>query len=356
MSKTPQTKKTKGQLTNTRSRLVNTKTPIKTQEVVEAETEDDYKKTICRLLGLDPKNSKVMAYSLEDLRWYARAYNVDYMETPWSHPQWPDYKGLGHLFKDKNGNRVDHFSIIIKSLMPLAKLRGDYVDGKLIPHRNRTFKPKSQEDRMALGSAMNAVRFHAGYPAPVSIESHGTPQMIADNTNFKPQVRQPVEYQQINHGYYQRSSAYDQSASHYHPYSHHRSQHTSHLPHLAASTSRGFNDGSFQQGHMGNRQPFAHHPGYNFNNFGSNPQGGTMFNDGPGFSGPTQTGYVTSFRTPTPSYNHNHTVPSSPYTTPQLGHNGGLVSQSPHLPTLATQHSDGTYPDSEDCSNQQNLQ
>ncbi|TGO68533.1 hypothetical protein BOTNAR_0023g00110 [Botryotinia narcissicola] len=353
ISKTPQTKKTKGQPTNTRSRLVNTKTPIKSQEVEETEAEDDYKKTICRLLGLDPKNAKVMAYSLEDLRWYARAYNVDYMETEWSHSQWPDYKGLGHVFKDKNDNRVDHFSIIIKSLMPLAKLRGDYVDGKLMPHRNRTFKPKSQEDRMALGSAMNAVRFHAGYPAPVSIESHGTPQMIADNNNFKPQARQPpVEYQQVDHGYYQRSSAYD----HCYPYSHNRYQHASHLPHLAASTSRGFNDGSFQQGHMGNRQPFAHHPGYNFNTFGSNPQGGTMFNDSPGFPGPTQTGYAISFRGPTPSYNPSHTVPSSPYTTPQLGHNGGLVSQSPHLPTLNTQHSDGKYPDPEDCSNQQSSQ
>ncbi|TGO50554.1 hypothetical protein BCON_0181g00210 [Botryotinia convoluta] len=363
MSKTPQTKKTKGQPTNTRSRLINNKTPLKSQEVVEAEAEDDYKKTICRLLGLDPKNSKVMAYSLEDLRWYARAYNVDYMETVWSHPQWPDYKGLGHVLKDKNDNRVDHFSIIIKSLMPLAKLRGDYVDGKLMPHRNRTFKPKSQEDCMALGSAMNAVRFHAGYPAPVSIESHGTSQMIAENTSLKPQVRQAVEYQQFDHGYYQRSSGYDQSASQYYPYSHNRSQHASHpsqhvshSPHLAASTSRGYNDGSFQHGHMGNQQSFTPHPGYNFTTFGSNPQGGTMFNDCLEFSGPIQTGYATSFRGQTPSYNPNHAVPSSPYTTPQLGHNVGLVSQSPHLPSLTTQHSDGTYPDPEDCSNQQNSQ
>ncbi|KAF7925699.1 uncharacterized protein EAE98_006924 [Botrytis deweyae] len=356
MSKTPQTKKTKGQPTNTRSRLVNTKTPVKSQEVVEAEAEDDYKKTICRLLGLDPKNAKVMAYSLEDLRWYARAYNVEYMETAWSHPQWPDYKGLGHLLKDKNDNRVDHFSIIIKSLMPLAKLRGDYVDGKLMPHRNRTFKPKSQEDRMALGSAMNAVRFHAGYPAPVSIESHGTPQMIAENTNFKPQLRQHVEYQHVDHGHYQRSSTYDQSTPKYHSYSHNRSQHASHSPYLAASTSRGYNDGSFQQRHLGNQQSYTPNPGYNFNTFGSNPQASTMFNDGLGFSGPPHTGYSTSFRGQPPSYNHNHTVPTSPYTTPQLGHNVGLVSQSPHLPSLTTQHSDGTYPDPEDCSSQQNSQ
>ncbi|KAM0145151.1 hypothetical protein ACHAP3_000273 [Botrytis cinerea] len=355
MDKTPQTKKTKGQPINTRSRLTSITTPLKPQEVVEAEAEDDYKKTICRLLGLDPKNSKVMAYSLEDLRWYARAYNVDHMETVWSHPQWPDYKGLGHVFKDKNDNRVDHFSIIIKSLMPLAKLRGDYVDGKVMPHRNKTFKPKSQEDRMALGSAMNAVRFHAGYPAPVSIESHGTPQMIADNNNFKPQARQPVEYQHFDHGYYQRSSAYDQSASQYYPYSHNRSQHTSHpsqhvshSPQLAATTSRGYNNGSFQQGHMGNHQSFATNPGYNFNTFGSM--------DGLGFSGPTQNGYATSFRSHTPSYNPSHTVPSSPYTTPQLGHSVGLVSQSPHLPSLATHHSDSTYPDPEDCSNQQTSQ
>ncbi|KAF7947683.1 hypothetical protein EAE96_008763 [Botrytis aclada] len=359
MSKTPQTqpKKTKGQPMTTRSRLVNTKTPLKSQEVVEAEAEDDYKKTVCRLLGLDPKNSKVLAYSLEDLRWYARAYNADYMETAWSHPQWPDYKGLGYVLKDKNENRVDHFSIIIKSLMPLAKLRGDYVDGKLMPHRNRTFKPKSQEDRMALGSAMNAVRFHAGYPAPVSIESHGTPKMIAEHTNFKPQIRPPVDYNhQFEQGYYERSSAYNQSASQYYPYSHHRSQHASRSPHLAASTSRGYNDGSFQQGHMGNQQSFAPHAGYSFNTFNSNPQAGTMFNDGLGFSGPNQPGYATSFRGQTPSYNPNHTVPSSPYTTPQPGHNVGLVSQSPHLPSLSTQHSDGTYPDPEDCSYQQSSQ
>ncbi|KAF7903510.1 uncharacterized protein EAF01_006559 [Botrytis porri] len=346
MSKTPQSKKSKGQPINTRSRLINTKTPVKSQEVVEAEAEDDYKKMICRLLGLDPKNAKVMAYSLEDLRWYARAYNVDYMETVWSHPQWPDYKGLGHVLKDKNDNRVDHFSIIIKSLMPLAKLRGDYVDGKLMSHRNRTFKPKSQEDRMALGSAMNAVRFHAGYPAPVSIESHGTPQMIAENTNFKPQVRRPVDYQQFDHGYYQRSSTYDQSASQYYPYSHNRSQHA-----IGAIAMARFNKDIWA---------------INNHSLPIRVTASTLLVlilKPALFSMMVMDSLVRrklamspSFRDRTPSYNHNHTVPSSPYTTPQLGHNVGLVSQSPHLPSLTTQQSDGTYPDPEDCSSQQNSQ
>ncbi|KAF7926579.1 hypothetical protein EAE99_005774 [Botrytis elliptica] len=54
----------------------------------------------CRLLGLDPKNAKVVGSGLEDLRWYARAWNHELKLSPRSTP--------AHMytpFREANGMR-----------------------------------------------------------------------------------------------------------------------------------------------------------------------------------------------------------------------------------------------------------
>ncbi|KAF7869878.1 hypothetical protein EAF04_004662 [Stromatinia cepivora] len=360
MEKTPQSKRAKVPSTIARQRRINDMAPLKPQAELDAQSNEIYRTTICRLLGLNPKHAQVMKYSLEDLRYYARAYNGEFGGSPWTHKDYPGYVGLEWTLKDGNNNEFEHFSQVIKSLGPLATLRGDFVDGKLMKNKNKMFQPKSSSDREALGATANAFGFHGGYPAPVSIKSHGSPDMLAENSTFSVPARQPVSqmnaYQPLRQNYYQGQGAYGQAGSAYQPYSQsHASQSYTNSPHSYISPSRSYENDTFQQGSLGGQQTFAH-PGYGSTSYGYNSQPAAMFSDGLPYSSHSNNTYASSLGGRNTGYSASHTTQSSPYNTTQVGHSVGLVPHHPHLTGLTTRHGDPQYPDPDECSTQQKQQ
>ncbi|APA13155.1 predicted protein [Sclerotinia sclerotiorum 1980 UF-70] len=353
MDKTPQSKRAKVPSTIASQRRIEDMAPLKSQAQSDAESDEIYRMAICRLLGLNPKHAQVMKYSLEDLRYYARAYNGEFEGSPWTHKDYPGFVGIEWTLKDANNNDYEHFSQIIKSLGPLAALRGDFVDGKLMKNKNKMFHPKSSADREALGATANAFGFHGGYPAPVSIKSHGSPDMLAENSTFSIPTRQPVSqmnaYQPLRQDYYQGQAAYGQVGSSYQSYNHnHTPQSYTNSPHNYISPTKSYEGDAFQQGSLGGQQTFAH-AAYGSTNYGYNSQAAPILSDGLPYGSHNNNAYASSIRGQSTGYDASHTTQSSSYTSPQLGQGGGIFHH-PHLTSLTSRHIDPQYPDPDDCS------
>lgn len=375
MDVTPQSIKAKPPLTEPRGRRLVPIAPLKPQADMDLETEEEYKKIICGLLGVVSSHTKIRSYSLEDLRYYARAYNNEFSDSPWTHKEYPACTGIGYSFTDGSGVQFAHFCEVIKSLMPLAVARGDFVDGKLMKNKNMMFDPKFARDREALGATANALGYHVGYPAPVSIKSRGSPGMLAEKDSFSgPSASSaPIPAMgtfQPYRDYYPIQSTYDQSALNYPAYTQsHGSSSYSSIPPSYGSASRGYShDNSFQQSHVGSQQSFAppstYNAGYSFT-----PQSGGMFDTDLSYAARNSNTYSTSLRglnrypdartSQSAGYSSGLGAPSTGYNTPMIGqtsnngsdHSMGILNTPHHGST-----GDQQYPDPDDCSPQRQQQ
>ncbi|ESZ92608.1 hypothetical protein SBOR_7025 [Sclerotinia borealis F-4128] len=369
MEKTPQSKKAKLPSTAARQRRMDEIASQKSQAEIDLEADEKYRTTICRLLGISAKHPQVKAYSLEDLRYYARAYNGEYAGTIWTHKDYPGYSGDRWILTDRNNVAYTHFSQLIKALMPLAALRGDYVDGQLnLETKNIIFQPKNPADREALGSTANNFGFHAAYPAPVNIKSHGSPEMLTEEASFSAPApaptRQPAvqmaSYQPYRQELYQGQGTYDQSGLQYPSYNqNHGNQSFGNLPHSYGSASRAYSHNSFQQATLGNQQAFGTpHSTYGSPVIGYNSQPGNIYDNGLTFTGRNNNVYAASLRGQNTGYTAGHAAQSTAHNTPQVGHNTNLTSPYPgHITGLTIpRHGDSQYPDPDECSSQQRQQ
>ncbi|KAI9641730.1 hypothetical protein NHQ30_009586 [Ciborinia camelliae] len=368
MDSTPQSKKAKVPSTIARQRRLDDMPLQKSQAVMDSETDQNYKTTICRLLGINANHAEVSKYSLEDLRYYARAYNGEFGGSIWTHKEYPGFTGFGCTLRDSNNTEYDHFCEVIRSLMPLAALRGDFVNGKLMKNANKTFQPKLSADREALGATANAFGFHVGYPAPVDIKSHGSPEMLADKAAFSNSARQPVaqigSYQPYRSDYYSDQNNYARSGSsqQYNSYNQSSvSQSYNSFPHSYSSASRSYTNSL----PLGSQQSFD--PSYGSAPFDYSSQPSSMYEAPPSIVYATRgvsnyssiRGPANNFATHTSQsggYASGLTAPSSTgYNTPQIGHNTSLTVHHPdHSLALHTpHHGESQYPDPDECSTQQ---
>ncbi|KAM3069427.1 hypothetical protein ACMFMG_005533 [Clarireedia jacksonii] len=131
-------------------------------------SEHNYKTIILDLLGVDTSMIKLDAYTLDQLRIYARAYNDAFKNIQWKVPGWLDWNALG--YRVSNGTQsLRHIALLDEAFLPLAYARGDLLENKnrdLNKSGNRTFDARSGFDRQALGIDRNHYGFHPTYPVP----------------------------------------------------------------------------------------------------------------------------------------------------------------------------------------------
>ncbi|RAL61097.1 hypothetical protein DID88_010437 [Monilinia fructigena] len=365
MDTTPQSKKLKVPTTVARQRRLNDLTPLKSQTEMDIDAEDRYRREICALSDIDRNNQIVRQYSLEDLRYYARAYNGEFGGSTWTHKDYPGWSGLGYTFTDENHVVYDHFCKVIKSFMPLAKFRGDFLNGNLDRAKNLMFQPRSSADREALGVTANTFGFHVGYPASVNIKSHGSPGMLAEKSEYSTPVGHMNAYQPYRQDYYQGQGSYDQSSLQYPSYSQNQTSTTyTPLPQSYGSTSRSYSQDSFPQTTLGSQQSFGSHSNYG-TGFGYNSQPSGMYDTGHTYATRTNNLYSTTLRGASGRYTTPHTSQAG-YTSGLVAsstdYHAPLIGQSPSMTSdhimggLSTTHHGATsssqYPDPDECSNQ----
>lgn len=91
--------------------------PVPSQEML--------KEVICDILQVD--RSMVQEYSLEDLRIYARAYNIAYDHDNWYHPELPSYYGRQYRIYMGQIQTAEHFAQMLPVFRRLALVRGDLL-------------------------------------------------------------------------------------------------------------------------------------------------------------------------------------------------------------------------------------
>ncbi|CAG8978458.1 hypothetical protein HYALB_00012840 [Hymenoscyphus albidus] len=129
-----------------------------------SELEDDYKRIIARLLGVPEQVA--MTFTLAQLRFYARGYNVSMDNRQWEHPRLDMGMGLGPCFEEKmDGSLRDldriHLAVLEDEYMPLLRARGD-VTAENAYHRY--FGPaQDRRERQALGEIDNPFGREAYY-------------------------------------------------------------------------------------------------------------------------------------------------------------------------------------------------
>ncbi|KAB8298323.1 hypothetical protein EYC80_002051 [Monilinia laxa] len=333
MDTTPQSKKLKVPTTVARQRCLNDLTPLKSQAEMDIDAEDRYRRDICALLDIDRNNQIVRQYNLEDLRYYARAYNGEFGGSTWTHKDYPGWSGLGYTFTDENHVVYDHFCKVIKSFMPLARFRGDFLNGNLVRAKNLMFQPRSSADREALGATANTFGFHVGYPAPANIKSHGSPGMLAEESDYSTPVGHMNAYQPYRQDYYQgQVEAIAKTLSH--------------------KTT------------ISSQQSFGSHSNYG-TGFGYNSQPSGMYDTDHTYATRTNNLYSTTLRGASGRYTTPHTsqagytsglvASSTDYHAPLIGQSPSITSDHVMGGLNATHHgaaSGSQYPDPDECSNQ----
>ncbi|QSZ34410.1 hypothetical protein DSL72_006002 [Monilinia vaccinii-corymbosi] len=372
MDNTPQSKKANLTSTVSRERRFNEIAPRKSQAEMDAEAEERYKKIICNLLEIDGDNHKVRQYSLEELRYYARAYNGEFGGSTWTHRDYPGCSGLGYTFTDENNVVHDHFCRVIKSFMPLAKYRGDFLNSTLNMNHNTMFQPRSSTDREALGATANTFGFHVGYPAPVNIKSHGSPGMLTAKPSYTAPspsytapspITQTSAYPPYGQNYYPRQGTYNQSGLQYPSYSQtHGSPSYAPIPQPYGPTSRSYSQNNpFPQASLGSPQSFGPNSNYGAG-YGYNSQSSGMYDHENSYAGRASAHAslrgVDRFATPHNSpagYAPGFAAPSTDY-SPIIGQSPANMTADHMMGSLGPTHhsaaSSSEYPDPNECSNQ----
>ncbi|CAG8949341.1 hypothetical protein HYFRA_00004967 [Hymenoscyphus fraxineus] len=129
------------------------------------ELEDDYKRIVARILGVPEQLA--MTFTLSQLRFYARGYNMSMDNRQWEHPRLDMGMGLGPCFEEKmdgslrNLDRI-HLAVLEEEYMPLLRARGDVTSAENAIHR--LFSPvQDRRERQALGEIDNPFGREAYY-------------------------------------------------------------------------------------------------------------------------------------------------------------------------------------------------
>jgi hypothetical protein len=132
-----------------------------------SDVEDDqkmiFKKTICKILQID--ESFAESYSLEELRSYARAYNIQFATDDWKVSMGSGEPNTCKMFRVfTSAGIIHHFSHVLPKFMPLAIARGDlnhdYTANEHSPHKNGFSTNGNVHEDQALGVLPNPFGLH----------------------------------------------------------------------------------------------------------------------------------------------------------------------------------------------------